>query len=117
MLEPIQGEGGMIVPEDGYLAKVRALCDKYNVLLVCDEVQTGLGRTGKKLCANWDLEKIGRKADISTIGKGLSGGVSPVSGIVADNSVMDVIGFGDHGSTYGGNPFSMAIARAALDII
>ena len=116
MLEPIQGEGGMVVPDDGYLAKVRALCDKYNVLMVCDEVQSGMGRTGKALCSQWDLEGLNTKPDITTLGKGISGGVSPVSGIVADDKVMGVIGFGDHGSTFGGNPFSMAIAKAVLDI-
>jgi len=116
MLEPIQGEGGMIVPDDGYLAKIRALCDKYNVLMVCDEVQSGMGRTGKKMCNQWDLEAANQKPDICTLGKAISGGVSPVSGIVADDKVMGVIGYGDHGSTYGGNPFSMAIAKATLDI-
>jgi len=108
MIEPIQGEGGVIIPQKGYLAKVKALCEKYNILLITDEVQTGLGRTGKLMCYEHDLGNV--KPDICTLGKALSGGVTPVSGIVADAHIMDTIGPGDHGSTYGGNPLGMAIA-------
>jgi ornithine--oxo-acid transaminase len=106
MLEPIQGEGGVIIPDEGYLKGVRALCDKYNVLLITDEVQTGLGRTGKLMGYDWD----GIKPDIVTLGKAISGGVTPVSGIVSQAAVMDTIKPGDHGSTYGGNPLGMAVA-------
>ena len=106
MLEPIQGEGGVIIPDEGYLKGVRALCDKYNVLLITDEVQTGLGRTGKLMGYDWD----GIKPDIVTLGKAISGGVTPVSGIVSQAAVMDTIRPGDHGSTYGGNPLGMAVA-------
>jgi ornithine--oxo-acid transaminase len=113
MLEPIQGEGGVIIPQEGYLKKLRDLCDKYNVLLITDEVQTGLGRTGKLMGYNWD----GIKPDIATLGKAISGGVTPVSGIVADAHIMDTIKPGDHGSTYGGNPLGMAVAQAAISAI
>jgi len=106
MFEPIQGEGGVIIPDEGYLKGVRALCDKYNVLLITDEVQTGLGRTGKLMGYDWD----GIKPDIVTLGKAISGGVTPVSGIVSQAAVMDTIKPGDHGSTYGGNPLGMAVA-------
>jgi len=115
MIEPIQGEGGVIIPQEGYLAKVKALCEKYNILLITDEVQTGLGRTGKLMCYEHDLGNV--KPDICTLGKALSGGVTPVSGIVADSHIMDTIGPGDHGSTYGGNPLGMAIAKAAVSAI
>lgn len=108
MLEPIQGEGGVIIPQEGYLRKVKDLCEKYNVLLITDEVQTGLGRTGKLMCYEHDLGDV--KPDICTLGKAISGGVTPVSGILANNAVMDVIKPGDHGSTYGGNPLGMAVA-------
>jgi len=112
MLEPIQGEGGVIIPQEGYLKKVKALCEKYNVLLICDEVQTGLGRTGKLMGYMWDLGED--KPDIVTLGKAISGGVTPVSGILASNEVMNTIKPGDHGSTYGGNPLGMAVAHAAV---
>jgi len=112
MLEPIQGEGGVIIPQEGYLKKVKALCEKYNVLLICDEVQTGLGRTGKLMGYMWDLGED--KPDIVTLGKAISGGVTPVSGILASNEVMMTIKPGDHGSTYGGNPLGMAVAHAAV---
>jgi ornithine--oxo-acid transaminase len=91
---------------------VKALCKKYNVLLIADEVQTGLGRTGKLMGYMWDMQDD--KPDIMTLGKAISGGVTPVSGIVADNHLMDVIKPGDHGSTYGGNPLGMAVASAAV---
>lgn len=113
MLEPVQGEGGVIIPADGYLTKIKALCEKYNILLIADEVQTGLGRTGKLMGADWD----GVKPDIVTLGKAISGGVTPVSGILAQAAVMDTIKAGDHGSTYGGNPLGMAVAQAAISAL
>lgn len=116
MIEPIQGEGGVVVPQQGYLRKVKDLCTKYNVLLITDEVQTGLGRTGKLMAYMHDLGDDVRP-DICTLGKAISGGVSPVSGIVANNEIMDCIKPGDHGSTYGGNPLGMAIAKAAVQAI
>lgn len=112
-LEPIQGEGGVIIPDNGYFKRVRQLCDQYNVLLIVDEVQTGLGRTGKLMGHYWDDVR----PDIVTLGKAVSGGVTPVSGIVADDAVMDTIKPGDHGSTYGGNPLGMAVARVAVQTI
>lgn len=112
MLEPIQGEGGVIIPDNGYLKKVKDLCKKHNVLLITDEVQTGLGRTGKLMGYQWDLGQ--EKPDIVTLGKAISGGVTPVSGILANKEVMDTIRPGDHGSTYGGNPLGMAVAQAAV---
>uniref|UniRef100_A0A7S3CQ06 Ornithine aminotransferase n=1 Tax=Strombidium rassoulzadegani TaxID=1082188 RepID=A0A7S3CQ06_9SPIT len=115
MLEPIQGEGGVIIPQEGYLSKVKQLCKKYNVLLITDEVQTGLGRTGKLMGYNHDLGDD--RPDIVTLGKAISGGVTPVSGILAKAEVMDTIKAGDHGSTYGGNPLGMAVAKAAVSAI
>lgn len=113
LVEPIQGEAGIVVPDDGYLKRVRELCTKHNVLLICDEIQTGLGRTGHMLaCQHDDV-----RADIITLGKALSGGVYPVSAVLADWSVMEVIKPGEHGSTYGGNPLGCAVASAALDVL
>jgi ornithine--oxo-acid transaminase len=112
-VEPIQGEGGVIVPPDGYLKRVRQLCDDNNVLMVTDEVQSGLGRTGKLFAQNHE----GVRADIITIGKALSGGFYPVSAMLADKKVMDVFNPGDHGSTFGGNPLAAAVARAALKVL
>jgi ornithine--oxo-acid transaminase len=103
-LEVIQGEGGTIVPDEGFVAKVKELTEKYNCLMIADEVQTGLGRTGKLFAQDWELEPLGKKADITVMGKALSGGFTPVSGIVAKDEVMGVIETGDHGSTFGGNP-------------
>lgn len=117
MLEPILGEGGTIVPRDGYLRDVRALTQKYGCLLICDEVQSGLGRAGKVLCHHWEFEGTSLKPDIVTLGKALSGAVTPASGIVADREVMSVFKVGDHGSTYGGNPLSMAIVKAAVQVL
>ena len=114
-LEPIQGEGGGIVPELGYLKKVKALCKKYNVLLVTDEVQTGLCRTGKMMAYDHDLE--GDLPDITTLGKALSGAVTPVSGIVASTELMDNFEVGEHGSTFQGNPLGMVVAKAALEVL
>lgn len=113
LVEPIQGEGGVIVPEMGYLKRVRELCDQHNVLFIADEVQSGLGRTGKLFAAQHE----GVRADIVTIGKALSGGFYPVSAMLADEPVMGVFRPGDHGSTFGGNPLAAAVARAALKVL
>lgn len=113
LVEPIQGEGGVIVPEMGYLKRVRELCDQHNVLFIADEVQSGLGRTGKLFAAQHE----GVRADIVTIGKALSGGFYPVSAMLADEPVMGVFKPGDHGSTFGGNPLAAAVARAALKVL
>ncbi|XP_054716476.1 ornithine aminotransferase, mitochondrial-like [Uloborus diversus] len=113
MVEPIQGEAGVVVPDAGYLKKVRELCDKYNVLWIADEVQTGLCRTGKMLCV--DHENV--KPDILMLGKALSGGVYPVSAVLANDDVMLVIAPGEHGSTYGGNPLAAKVAIAALEVL
>lgn len=109
MIEPIQGEGGVLIPPDGYLQKLRQICDNKNVLLICDEIQTGLGRTGKLFAA--EHENV--RADISIIGKALSGGFYPVSAILADKDLMSLYQPGEHGSTFGGNPLGAAVARAA----
>ena len=113
MAEPIQGEAGVVVPDEGYLTKVRELCTKYNVLFIADEVQTGLGRTGKRLCV--DHEKV--RPDIVVLGKALSGGLYPVSAVLADDPVMLVIEPGTHGSTYGGNPLACKVAMTALHVL
>uniref|UniRef100_A0A7S3IYC8 Ornithine aminotransferase n=1 Tax=Strombidium inclinatum TaxID=197538 RepID=A0A7S3IYC8_9SPIT len=116
MLEPIQGEAGVVIPDEGYLRGIRQLCNKYNVLLICDEVQTGLGRTGKLMGYQWELDE-NNQPDIVTLGKAISGGVTPVSGIVANDNIMSTIKPGDHGSTYGGNPLGMAVAQAAVECL
>ncbi|EJD43541.1 ornithine-oxo-acid aminotransferase [Auricularia subglabra TFB-10046 SS5] len=113
LIEPIQGEAGIVVPNDGYLAKCKALCEKHNVLLICDEIQTGLCRTGKMLCCEWDNVR----PDIILLGKALSGGVYPVSAVLADKPIMLCIRPGEHGSTYGGNPLACAAATAALRVL
>ncbi|CAG0891368.1 unnamed protein product [Darwinula stevensoni] len=113
MVEPIQGEAGVVVPDEGYLRGVRQLCSKYNVLLIVDEVQTGLGRTGKMLCVDHE----GIRPDILILGKALSGGLFPVSAVLADDSIMLTILPGQHGSTYGGNPLGCKVAIAALEVI
>lgn len=113
MVEPIQGEAGVIVPHDGYLSEVRRLCTAHNVLLIADEVQTGLGRTGRMLCC--DHENV--RPDIVVLGKALSGGLYPVSAVLADDAVMLTIRPGEHGSTYGGNPLGCRVALAALDVL
>ncbi|AOW02333.1 pyridoxal phosphate-dependent transferase [Yarrowia lipolytica] len=113
LVEPIQGEAGIIVPDKEYLQQVRKLCDKHNVLLICDEIQTGIARTGKLLC----FEHSEIRPDMVLLGKAISGGVTPVSAVLADNAVMDVITPGTHGSTYGGNPLACAVAMAALDVV
>ncbi|KAE8749490.1 hypothetical protein FOCC_FOCC003756 [Frankliniella occidentalis] len=114
MVEPIQGEAGVVVPEDGYLRGVRALCTKYNVLWIADEVQTGLGRTGKLLAVH---HEEGARPDIVILGKALSGGVYPVSAVLADDDVMLCVKPGQHGSTYGGNPLACRVATAALRVL
>ena len=113
MIEPIQGEAGVIVPDEGYLSSVRLLCSKYNVLLIIDEVQTGLGRTGKMLAS--DYEKV--RADILILGKALSGGVLPSSAVLANDEIMLCINPGEHGSTFGGNPLASSVCMAALKVI
>ena len=113
MVEPIQGEAGVIVPDDGYLASVRSLCTRYNVLFIADEVQTGLGRTGKMLAT--DYEKA--RPDILILGKALSGGVIPASAVLADDEIMLCIKPGEHGSTFGGNPLASSVCHAALKVI
>ncbi|MFM8994996.1 MAG: ornithine--oxo-acid transaminase, partial [Bacteroidota bacterium] len=113
MVEPIQGEAGVIVPDENYLAGVRALCSKYNVLWIADEVQTGLGRTGKMLCC--DHSNV--KPDILVLGKALGGGVFPVSAVLTSHEVMDVLHPGQHGSTFGGNPLACAVAMASLQVL
>lgn len=113
ILEPIQGEGGILVPPEGYLKGVRTLTEKNNVLMVCDEIQTGFGRTGKLFA----FEHEGIKPDVVTVGKALSGGLYPVSAMLSSAEVMDVFNPGDHGSTFGGNPLGSAVAMAALDVL
>lgn len=113
LVEPIQGEAGIVVPEDGYLAACHALCKKHNVLLICDEIQTGLCRTGKMLCCEHDNVR----PDIVLLGKALSGGVYPVSAVLADRDIMLCIQPGEHGSTYGGNPLGCAVAITALEVL
>ncbi|KAA3677102.1 ornithine--oxo-acid transaminase [Paragonimus westermani] len=113
MVEPIQGEAGVRVPSDGYLREIRRLCDKYRVLFIADEVQTGLCRTGKRLCV--DHENV--RPDIVLLGKALSGGMLPVSAVLADDNVMLCIQPGEHGSTYGGNPMACKLAIAALKVL
>ncbi|KAK3094678.1 hypothetical protein FSP39_004821 [Pinctada imbricata] len=113
MVEPIQGEAGVNVPSDGYLKKIRELCDKYNVLWIADEVQTGLCRTGKMLAV--DHENV--KPDILVLGKALSGGVLPVAAVLANDEVMLTIKPGEHGSTFGGNPLACKVAIAALEVL
>ncbi|MEM9293073.1 MAG: ornithine--oxo-acid transaminase [Acidobacteriota bacterium] len=113
MVEPIQGEGGIIVPETDFLSRVRQLTHDYNSLLICDEIQSGLGRTGKLFC----YEHSNIRPDIVVIGKALSGGLYPVSAMLADDEVMGVFHPGDHGSTYGGNPVAASVARAAMQAL
>ncbi len=113
MFEPIQGEAGVVVPDDGYLTGIRNLCTEYNVLMVADEIQTGLARTGKMLAC--DHENV--RPDILILGKALSGGVLPVSAVLADDEIMLTIQPGEHGSTYGGNPLACAVAMAALKVL
>lgn len=113
MLEPIQGEGGVIVPPEGYLRAAYELCQKHNVLFVADEIQTGFGRTGRLFAC--DHEDV--KADLTIVGKALSGGFYPVSAVLGSKEILGLLRPGDHGSTFGGNPFGAAIARAALSAL
>ncbi|GAG42749.1 unnamed protein product, partial [marine sediment metagenome] len=113
LVEPIQGEAGVLVPDVGYLAKARELCSANNVLLMVDEIQTGLGRTGRMFA----FEHDGIRPDVIIIGKALSGGTLPVSAVVASREVLGVFNPGDHGSTFGGSPLACAVARAALAVI
>ncbi|CAB9517079.1 Ornithine aminotransferase [Seminavis robusta] len=113
MVEPIQGEAGVVVPDDGYMREVKKVCEKHNVLLIADEVQTGLGRTGYELAVHHDE----CKPDIVVLGKALSGGVLPVSAVLATDEVMLTLKPGEHGSTYGGNPLACKVAKAALEVL
>ncbi|EQB91407.1 ornithine--oxo-acid transaminase [Elizabethkingia anophelis] len=113
LVEPIQGEAGVYVPNEGFLKQSSELCEKHNVLFIADEVQTGIARTGKLIaCHNEDVQP-----DILILGKALSGGMYPVSAVLANNNIMDVIKPGQHGSTFGGNPLACAVAMAALDVV
>lgn len=113
LFEPIQGEAGVVVPDEGYYKKIRMLCDEYNVLMVADEIQTGLSRTGKMLAC--DHENI--RPDVLILGKALSGGVLPVSAVLCDDEIMMTIQPGEHGSTYGGNPLACKVAITALEVL
>ena len=113
MLEPIQGEAGVVVPDDGYLQGIRRLCTQYNVLMIADEVQTGIGRTGRMLACDHE----GIRPDIVILGKALSGGVFPVSAVLADDEITMCIKPGEHGSTFGGNPLACKVAMAALQVV
>lgn len=113
IVEPIQGEAGVVVPDDDYLGKVAELCKKHNVLFICDEIQTGIARTGRMLCSEW----AGVKPDLVTLGKAISGGMYPVSCVLGRKDVMLVIEPGTHGSTYGGNPLGCALSLRALELV
>ena len=113
MVEPIQGEAGVVVPDEGYLAGVKKLCSQYNVLFMADEVQTGIARTGKMLATDYE----DARPDVLILGKALSGGVLPVSAVLADDEIMMCIKPGEHGSTCGGNPLACAVAKTALKVI
>jgi ornithine--oxo-acid transaminase len=113
MFEPIQGEAGVVVPDEGYLAGIRKLCDEYNVLMIADEIQTGLARTGKMLACDHE----NARPDILILGKALSGGTLPVSAVLADDEIMLTIKPGEHGSTYGGNPLACKVAMEALSVL
>ena len=125
LVEPIQGEAGVYTPEEGYLKRAKALCEKHNVLLIADEVQTGIARTGTLLASCGNCECSDRhcsgtpevKPDVLVLGKALSGGVYPVSGVLANDSIMEVIRPGNHGSTFGGNPLAAVVGRAALEVV
>jgi ornithine--oxo-acid transaminase len=113
LVEPIQGEAGVIIPPAGYLKAVREICDRLNIILILDEIQTGLGRTGKLLAE----EHEGIEADLTLVGKALSGGYYPVSAVLSNSQVMEVLKPGEHGSTFGGNPLACAVARMALKVL
>jgi ornithine--oxo-acid transaminase len=113
LVEPIQGEAGVVVPPDGFLRGAKQLCEDHGALLIADEIQTGLGRTGRMFACEWE----GVRPDVVIVGKALGGGVYPVSAVLADSEVMDVFTPGTHGSTFGGNPLAAAVGLAALDVI
>ncbi len=113
LVEPIQGEAGVIIPPQGYLRQAKALCENHNIVLILDEIQTGLGRTGRLLAE----EHEGIEADLTLVGKALSGGFYPVSAVLSNKEVMDVLRPGEHGSTFGGNPLACAVARTALRVL
>jgi ornithine--oxo-acid transaminase len=113
LVEPIQGEGGIVVPPEGYLRQVREICTRHNVLMVADEIQTGFGRTGQLFACEWEAVR----PDALVVGKALSGGFYPVSAVLAEREVLKVFGPGDHGSTFGGNPLAAAVAREALRVL
>ncbi len=113
LIEPIQGEAGVMIPPAGYLKKARELCDQHNIVLILDEIQTGLGRTGKLLAEEYE----GVEADLTIIGKALSGGFYPVSAVLSNTEILGVLQPGEHGSTFGGNPLACAVARAALKVL
>lgn len=113
IVEPIQGEAGVFVPHEGYLREARELCDEFNVLLILDEIQTGLGRTGRMLASDYE----GVRADVLVLGKALSGGMLPVSCVLADDEIMLVINPGEHGSTFGGNPLAAVVCMESLQVI
>ena len=113
LVEPLQGEGGVVVPADGYLSRTAEICRERGVAYVADEIQTGLGRTGRLFCCDWE----GVRPDVLIVGKALGGGVYPVSAAIADSEFMDVYRPGDHGSTFGGNPLGAAVGRASLRVI
>lgn len=113
IVEPIQGEAGVVVPDNDYLTKAHELCKKHKVLLICDEIQTGIGRTGRMLCSQW----ANIKPDLVTLGKAISGGMYPVSCVLGSKEIMMVIEPGTHGSTYGGNPLGCAVSIRALEIM
>ncbi len=113
MLEPIQGEGGVLIPPAGYLAEVKKICEKHNVLFMADEIQTGLGRTGRLFASQYDNVR----PDVTIIGKALGGGFYPVSAVLTDKAILGLFTPGEHGSTFGGNPLAAAVARTALQVI
>jgi len=113
LVEPIQGEAGIIIPEPGFLKAAQQVCKEHNVLLVCDEIQTGFGRTGKLFASDWEDVK----PDMYVMGKALGGGVFPISAVAADKEILGVFDPGSHGSTFGGNPLGCAVAAAALDVL
>jgi ornithine--oxo-acid transaminase len=113
LVEPIQGEAGVVIPPDGYLKKAKTICETHNIVLILDEIQTGLGRTGKLLAEEHD----GIEADLTLIGKALSGGFYPISAVLSNSEVLGVLQPGEHGSTFGGNPLACAVARTALKVL
>ena len=115
LVEPIQAESGIRLPPDGYVRRVREICTKHNILMILDEIQTGLCRTGERFA--WQHDGEDARPDVMCLGKALGGGIVPISAVVADREVMDVFKPGDHGSTFGGNPLACAVARVAIDMV